>query len=770
MCCGCCNRCSLGSVFTQAQSCVERLFDALNSGLVSFFCECQCKFVMVDKVTKFFTDTKTLYDEKKSEFSKSVFYVAVRPQWYWLHLAAQVGFLFREFMVVSINNGWYVECAIAYLCMAAVVFFTAQQVWKYSKVRNLTPDAVTAIDQVLDMLLLPINYGFLCALCVRSLKMFPNEPRNTAMVIAVVDSADIWESWALWSVLQLFIRVVDLSAKNQVAPDPSVLPDVHAELAARDQSFHNLEDSDSAQASTTLSGMAPSMMLHPIPSGAPLGEDKLRISEVEDTPCPSLASEFETPQVVEPPTTRRSPAIQGNDGTPRGAAPEVPSSRFFQRPAAVPTPDAKVEPAARHASNASNEGVAVAYESDTAAILPRHDSVTGNPFPEEEDADLQQDIDANTPLHAFTKGTRSLSSHMAGIAGIWQVENLGNKYLDVVTSFKLLSTYGVQCWVYLLIVTSLAELAVKGILSPRFPTLCFSLLSKCTTCDQYYDDEISPSVYVVIYILCSAAIVFVVVFERTFKDYLHRIEPYWKFWGVKVVVSVTFMQKIGINHCCGFDEAQVYLYHCLLICMELPVLCAVHTYLSYPFNADWMFLLIAGDSPRKRIDPALVSPTEDPLGIPGRRVLRPHQSGSLREEVGMSADARDRAEAALIRLPSRSPPPGGLRSKDKKSSRSKEGPTAVGAASQASSTSSRNTSRASSPGTVRRPWAQASIPEPLLPPPALIEPSHTNPFEEDLADTAEEAQCSAGDALEEPQTHQAPELLPQEGARLDGKR
>ena len=46
-----------------------------------------------------------------------------------------------------------------------------------------------------------------------------NTKENHEMVMATVDSADIWESWALWSVLQLFVTVVDYKSKLQADGD-----------------------------------------------------------------------------------------------------------------------------------------------------------------------------------------------------------------------------------------------------------------------------------------------------------------------------------------------------------------------------------------------------------------------------------------------------------------------------------------------------------------------------------------------------------------------
>eukprot|EP00434_Breviolum_minutum_P033393 symbB.v1.2.029546.t1/scaffold3246.1/size60379/2 len=129
-------------------------------------------------------------------------------RWYWFHLAGQAGFIVREIFVIQTLDGWYWEVCAANLAM----WMVARQIWQFSKVRAQSPKAV---DQILDMLLLPINYGFLCALCVRILKL-ENTGQNRTIVSAMIDSADIWEAWALWSVLRLFVRIVDKGSERMV--------------------------------------------------------------------------------------------------------------------------------------------------------------------------------------------------------------------------------------------------------------------------------------------------------------------------------------------------------------------------------------------------------------------------------------------------------------------------------------------------------------------------------------------------------------------------
>ena len=51
---------------------------------------------------------------------------------------------------------------------------------------------------------LPLSYAMFCALCVRIVEL-QNTSDNQEMVTAAIDSADLWVSWALWSILELFV-------------------------------------------------------------------------------------------------------------------------------------------------------------------------------------------------------------------------------------------------------------------------------------------------------------------------------------------------------------------------------------------------------------------------------------------------------------------------------------------------------------------------------------------------------------------------------------
>ena len=46
--------------------------------------------------------------------------------------------------------------------------------------------------------------------------------------------------------------------------------------------------------------------------------------------------------------------------------------------------------------------------------------------------------------------------------------------------------------------------------------------------------------------MCGIAIYSLRVYEQTFNERLHSIEPFWKFWGVKGLLSVNFFQKTAL--------------------------------------------------------------------------------------------------------------------------------------------------------------------------------------------------------------------------------
>lgn len=347
-----------------------------------------------------------------------------RIRWYWFHLIGHTGFLVREAVVVTAENGWFGIVILSQISNWVVLLSVSRHVWKFAGVRRQAP---ATVDEILHMIILPANYCFLCALCVRMLKV-NSDQRSLDVAMATLGSADIWEAWALWSVLKLFVLYVE-----------------------------------------------PAMKQH-------------------------------------------SKTIRRNFTTK------------FKR--------TKTQPLVVRSS--------IAQQASQAA------------------------------------------------------ENTAELFLSVVSIFGNLSLMGVRSWVMTLTVLSSAEITVKGILVPRVPTLFFWLTDDCVGGSRWYDLHVAPVAEGIVFMMCSFALAFVVAFEHALSHDLEEIEPYWKFWGVKLVVSVTYMQWIAISSFSGLDSRDQYLCHCFLCCIEMPLLCVVHSWKAYPYNHPWVKAMLGNSAPRDR--------------------------------------------------------------------------------------------------------------------------------------------------------------------------
>ncbi|OLQ03503.1 hypothetical protein AK812_SmicGene13568 [Symbiodinium microadriaticum] len=95
------------------------------------------------------------------------------------------------------------------------------------------------------------------------------------------------------------------------------------------------------------------------------------------------------------------------------------------------------------------------------------------------------------------------------------------------------------------------QVIFKGILAPSMPTVCYWVYKKCENCNVWYDLNFYQSTQgsspqsVIIYILCSFALIFVVAFERAGGP------------EVKIVVSVTYFQWLLFKYGFQMHEEEV---------------------------------------------------------------------------------------------------------------------------------------------------------------------------------------------------------------------
>lgn len=113
----------------------------------------------------------------------------------------------REVLLISELNGWCLEVALVQFAIWLTIILVTCEVWNFSKLRHGSVRRKVAIDGLLDMLLLPVDIGFFCAVCVRVLKLASDSDMGR-MVSTVIESSEIYEAFALWSVLELFVKVV----------------------------------------------------------------------------------------------------------------------------------------------------------------------------------------------------------------------------------------------------------------------------------------------------------------------------------------------------------------------------------------------------------------------------------------------------------------------------------------------------------------------------------------------------------------------------------
>ncbi|CAJ1394087.1 unnamed protein product [Effrenium voratum] len=449
-------------------------------------------------------------------------------RWYWFHLAGQAGFIVREMFVIQMLDGWYWEVCAANIAMWMVVVFTARQIWQFAKVRAQSPKAV---DQILDMLLLPINYGFLCALCVRVLKL-ENTEQNRMIVSAVIDSADIWEAWALWSVLKLFVKIVDSASAKVVERDKMKAP----------QELGREGERESVK--------------------APTRSRKREAEAIED-----LVRKVESEPLEALKRTTSAPAGRWQN---RGIERAISEERLGSRQKCV---EDEVQDDDSHHLFHCWGAQHFSEQLEQPALEPPVHAPEAQVTPE-------------------TDVSEASASVVLAAEGSPEKHGTDHWFLKVVALTKSVHLTVVQAWVSLLILATMGEIFVKGIVAPTMPTLCYKAYGNCDNCNTWYDQNVQVTTQAIIYALCSFALFFVFTFERMFNIFLEPIEPYWKFWGVKIVVSVTYFQWLIIKYFLRLEDEQIYLWHTLLCCIEMPLLSLLHATCAYPYGKEWVTALL----------------------------------------------------------------------------------------------------------------------------------------------------------------------------------
>lgn len=566
------------------------------------------------------------------------------PRWYWFLLAGQVGFMVREAMVVSMLDGWYIDVLMANIAIWVVIILTAKQVWQFSYYRQ---EAKKAIDQILDILLLPINYGFICCLCVRTLRLQSTE-QNQSMSQAMLHTADIWESWALWSVLKLFARIVDYDSAEEnrkweweraLRQDQSqqkrnstpVVQESDAPGVIRRSSSDPVMPSSADHTSSPTGSLSKSIMTPPVrfeehgdypdyvenDEVAAAHQEAIRI--INCVTCTAIERVMRMSAGITSPMRDQTPPkfLKYRLRTPpkfwdaecRAPFQDLENLRYrsnppLQRLRHTTTPEVGLHhlhfPCGYTGGSAASSPIPCpdfAVPQGFRNLSPGRGSPSRNPFhgvgwPGGEGRNWPSRTPSPPKLANFasTTSSRTVDFHtqpqdkpvvkVLSSASPGSGPGAAKRYIKAVNAIKTLSLSGVQFWVWSLLVVNVVEITLKGVIAVHVPTLCYLMSGGCQSCDAWYTAHVSAVAEGVVYILCCFAIGFVLAFERQFDDYLEKIEPYWKFWGVKILVTFTYFQNFIISWLFK-SEPQISLYHCTLCCLELPVLCILHATKAY---------------------------------------------------------------------------------------------------------------------------------------------------------------------------------------------
>jgi len=180
---------------------------------------------------------------------------------------------------------------------------------------------------------------------------------------------------------------------------------------------------------------------------------------------------------------------------------------------------------------------------------------------------------------------------------LWSFQSLFMRYADgcedakgpLYGHFKSLCHLGVQQYVVFNFSTNALEFVLRE-LDTYYPALCAHLWGQPATCEEVFS-EIENYLTGALWYSCTIAIYSIVGFERAMSRSLHPIEPFWKFWGAKLIVSVAGVQRLVLVALTKFGlmtEVFSWYVHAYLLCFETFFLSLLH-FRAYPASGYFKF-------------------------------------------------------------------------------------------------------------------------------------------------------------------------------------
>merc|ERR1712187_101352 len=101
--------------------------------------------------------------------------------------------------------------------------------------------------------------------------------------------------------------------------------------------------------------------------------------------------------------------------------------------------------------------------------------------------------------------------------------------------------------------------------------------SGAATCEDLWN-AVASSMVIANFFTCSIALFAIFKYERAFADLLESTRPFWKFWGVKGLLSVNYLQTIVLRFCWVGSHRRCILIKFFLLCVESLVLAGVNVF------------------------------------------------------------------------------------------------------------------------------------------------------------------------------------------------
>lgn len=179
---------------------------------------------------------------------------------------------------------------------------------------------------------------------------------------------------------------------------------------------------------------------------------------------------------------------------------------------------------------------------------------------------------------------------------LWSFLTLLSRYVQVsdeganpfYSRFERFCRAGVQQYVVFNFGTNILEIVWREI--DRWdPAMCGKIFGHDRSCEEDFT-KMQEYIIGALWYSCSIAIYSILQFEQSFCHCLRDIQPTWKFWGAKVIVSVAGMQRLGLYALTKlglFNEVFSWYLHAYFLCFETLLLSLLH-FKAYPASGHFV--------------------------------------------------------------------------------------------------------------------------------------------------------------------------------------